>query len=147
MPIDHPFLWALNFRTGGLNTNIFSLYFTAGYNHQMDGLFGEIAPTPEPGTITLLLAAAGSLGAGKPWLIIERELTPEAFSQRPMSHTSKSRMCGTLRLIPVKKSNLPPMQPQRGCARPEETTLRKRRNDFAVFVLVEGFEGFCGHIT
>jgi hypothetical protein len=34
----------------------------------MDGLFGEIAPAPEPGTITLLLAAAGSLGAGKLWL-------------------------------------------------------------------------------
>ena len=67
MPIDNPFLWALNFRTGGPNTNTFSLYFTAGYNNQMDGLFGEIATTPEPGTITLLLAAAGSVGARKLW--------------------------------------------------------------------------------
>ena len=67
-PIDNPFLGALNFRTGGPNTNTFSLYFTAGYHNQMDGRFGEIAPaTPEPGTITLLLAAAGSVGARKLW--------------------------------------------------------------------------------
>jgi hypothetical protein len=98
MPIDNPFLWAMNFRTGGPNTNTFSLYFTAGYNNQMDGLFGEIAPAPEPGTITLLLAATGSLGAGKLWL--RERLNAEAFSQRQMSHTSKSRMCGTFRLIP-----------------------------------------------
>ena len=57
----------MNFRTGGPNTNTFSLYFTAGYNNQMDGLFGEIAPAPEPGTITLLLAAAGAFGARKLW--------------------------------------------------------------------------------
>jgi hypothetical protein len=39
------------------------LYFTAGYNHQMDGLFGDILPAPEPGTKALLLAAIGSTGA------------------------------------------------------------------------------------
>jgi uncharacterized protein (TIGR03118 family) len=67
MPIVNPFLWALNFRTGGPNTNTFSLYFTAGYNNQLDGLFGEIAPAPEPGTITLLLAAASSVGVRTLW--------------------------------------------------------------------------------
>ena len=63
MPIVNPFLWALEFRTGGTNVNTDALYFTAGYNNQLDGLFGEIAPAPEPGTITLLFAAIGSLGA------------------------------------------------------------------------------------
>ena len=62
MPIVNPFLWALEFRTGGKNVNTDALYFTAGYNNQLDGLFGEITPAPEPGTITLLLAAMGSLG-------------------------------------------------------------------------------------
>jgi hypothetical protein len=63
MPIVNPFLWALEFRTGGTNVNTDALYFTAGYNNQLDGLFGEIAPAPEPGTITLLFAVIGSLGA------------------------------------------------------------------------------------
>lgn len=62
MPIVNPFLWALEFRTGGTNVNTDALYFTAGYNNQLDGLFGEIAPAPEPGTITLLLTAMGSIG-------------------------------------------------------------------------------------
>lgn len=63
-PIDNPFLWALEFRTGGTHVNLDGLYFTAGYNNQADGLFGVIAPAPEPGAITLLLAALGSFGAG-----------------------------------------------------------------------------------
>ncbi len=62
MPIVNPFLWALEFRTGGTNVNTDALYFTSGYNNQLDGLFGEITPAPEPGTITLLLAAMGSIG-------------------------------------------------------------------------------------
>lgn len=48
-PISNPFLWALEFHPGGPNVNPDALYFTAGYNKQMDGLFGEIA-TPEPAT-------------------------------------------------------------------------------------------------
>jgi uncharacterized protein (TIGR03118 family) len=62
MPIVNPFLWALDFRTGGTNVNTDALYFTAGYNNQLDGLFGDITPAPEPATITLLLAAMGSVG-------------------------------------------------------------------------------------
>ena len=56
-PIDNPFLWALEFRTGGTNVNLNALYFTAGYNNQLDGLFGEIQPIPEPGTLLLIAAA------------------------------------------------------------------------------------------
>lgn len=48
-PISNPYLWSLEFHPGGPNVNPDALYFTSGYNHQMDGLFGEIA-TPEPAT-------------------------------------------------------------------------------------------------
>jgi uncharacterized protein (TIGR03118 family) len=51
-PLDNPFLWALETRTGGANDNTNAVYFTAGINNQQDGLFGEItATTPEPATI------------------------------------------------------------------------------------------------
>lgn len=59
-PLSNPYLWALEFRTGGPNVNTDALYFTAGYNHQMDGLFGEIA-TPEPATAIPALFAVGVL--------------------------------------------------------------------------------------
>ena len=63
MPIVNPFLWALDFRTGGTNVNTNALYFTAGYNNQRDGLFGEIQSTPEAGTIALVLTGLSFLGA------------------------------------------------------------------------------------
>jgi uncharacterized protein (TIGR03118 family) len=63
MPIVNPFLWSLDFRTGGTNVNTNALYFTAGYNNQKDGLFGDIQATPEPGTIALVLSGLSFLGA------------------------------------------------------------------------------------
>ena len=63
-PIINPFLWALDVRTGGTAVNLNAVYFTSGYNNQKDGLFGAITVAPEPGTITLFLAAVGSLGTG-----------------------------------------------------------------------------------
>ena len=63
-PIVNSGLWALEFRTGGANTDPNTLYFTAGINGQADGLFGGIAPTPEPGTLSLMFTAFGSFGAG-----------------------------------------------------------------------------------
>jgi hypothetical protein len=62
MSIVNPFLWSLDFRTGGMNVNTDALYFTAGYNNQVDGLFGEIQATPEPGTIALVLSGLSFLG-------------------------------------------------------------------------------------
>ena len=50
-PLDNPFLWSLETRTGGANDNTNALYFTAGINNQQDGLFGEITEVPEPATI------------------------------------------------------------------------------------------------
>src|SRR5271166_5776635 len=49
MPIVNPFLWAINFRTGGPGATADALYFTAGINNQQDGLFGSIQLVPEPG--------------------------------------------------------------------------------------------------
>jgi uncharacterized protein (TIGR03118 family) len=57
LPLINDHLWALEFRTGGTNTNPNTLYFTAGINGEKDGLFGEIQPTPEPSTF--ILAALG----------------------------------------------------------------------------------------
>src|SRR6185437_7361252 len=38
---------------GGAGNNPDALYFTAGINDENDGLFGEIAPTPEPPSLIL----------------------------------------------------------------------------------------------
>jgi uncharacterized protein (TIGR03118 family) len=58
-PIADPGLWALDFRAGGTGNNTNALYFTAGINDETDGLFGEIATTPEP--TSFLLAGMGVL--------------------------------------------------------------------------------------
>jgi hypothetical protein len=42
----------------------YALYFTAGYNNQHDGVFGEILSTPKRGTIALIFSGLGLLGAG-----------------------------------------------------------------------------------
>jgi uncharacterized protein (TIGR03118 family) len=60
-PLVNDFLWALNFRTAGPNIDPNALYFTAGIDGEQGGLFGSIAPTPEPSS--LILAASGLLGA------------------------------------------------------------------------------------
>jgi uncharacterized protein (TIGR03118 family) len=63
-PIVNQDLWALEFRTnGGSGSNPNALYFDAGINREVDGLFGELVPTPEPSTWALgaigLIALAG----------------------------------------------------------------------------------------
>jgi uncharacterized protein (TIGR03118 family) len=64
-PISNPGLWGIGFRTAsGFDPN--ALYFVAGINGEQDGLFGEIADVPEPGTLSLMaLGAAGFLLKGK----------------------------------------------------------------------------------
>jgi len=37
-------LWGLRFPNGSLNVQPGALYFTAGPNHESDGLFGDITP-------------------------------------------------------------------------------------------------------
>jgi uncharacterized protein (TIGR03118 family) len=53
MPLVNNGLWDITFGNGGNGGSKDILYFTAGLNHESDGLFGSIA-TPEPGTLTLL---------------------------------------------------------------------------------------------
>lgn len=53
-------LWAIIFGNGGNGGSKDVLYFTAGINHEADGLFGAIS-TPEPGTLTLLGSGFASL--------------------------------------------------------------------------------------
>jgi uncharacterized protein (TIGR03118 family) len=54
-------LWALDVGGGGNEGNSRSIYFTAGPNDESNGLFGVIAPVPEP--LTLSLFGAGLAGA------------------------------------------------------------------------------------
>ena len=60
MPLVNDGLWAITFGNGGKGGSKNILYFTAGLNHESDGLFGSIA-TPEPGTLTLLGSGLASL--------------------------------------------------------------------------------------
>ncbi len=56
-------LWALDFRTNGGSGSVPNgLYFTAGINGETDGLFGYIAPAPEPSVYGL--AGCGFLAIG-----------------------------------------------------------------------------------
>lgn len=55
-PLVNDFLWALDFGNGSNGANPDTLYFTAGVNDQMGGLFGAIQVVPEPGMWPLLAA-------------------------------------------------------------------------------------------
>jgi hypothetical protein len=47
-PLTISGLWGLRFPTTSLNvTDPNALYFTAGLNHEADGLFGTLTPNPE----------------------------------------------------------------------------------------------------
>jgi len=67
-PLVNLGLWGLAFGNGAQDTNMSTLYFTAGIpgpdNIEDHGLFGAIA-TPEPSTLTLL--AMGLVGIGAIW--------------------------------------------------------------------------------
>jgi uncharacterized protein (TIGR03118 family) len=54
-------LWGLTFGNGGSGGSKNILYFSAGLNGENDGLFGAIAPAPEPGTLALFSAGAVAL--------------------------------------------------------------------------------------
>jgi uncharacterized protein (TIGR03118 family) len=65
-PIVNSGLWALEFRAPGSGFDSNALFFTAGINNEMDGLFGELTAAPEPGAVNLLAAGWdwGSFGWG-----------------------------------------------------------------------------------
>ncbi|HUO63966.1 MAG TPA: TIGR03118 family protein [Terriglobales bacterium] len=60
VPIANTGLWGLAFGTGGNGFNPNVLYFAAGIEDEVHGLFGSIAAVPEPGSAALL--GVGMLG-------------------------------------------------------------------------------------
>ena len=67
MPIDLPGLWAIDFRTNGGGSSVPNgLYFAAGIagpTNQSDGLFGYLAPVPEPSAYALAALGLAALAA------------------------------------------------------------------------------------
>ncbi len=59
-PLSIDGLWALMPGNGGSGGSTDRLYFTAGPNGEADGLFGSLAPVPEPGSF-LVLAGLGAM--------------------------------------------------------------------------------------
>jgi uncharacterized protein (TIGR03118 family) len=62
-PIVNSGLWDLSFRSVGSGFDPNTLFFTAGIDSEVDGLFGEIQVAPEPATLSSMLLAL-ALGAG-----------------------------------------------------------------------------------
>jgi len=63
-PIANNSLWALKVRTGGAGVDPNALYFTAGINDEVNGLFGSITASeaiPEPRTFALLVCGIAGL--------------------------------------------------------------------------------------
>jgi uncharacterized protein (TIGR03118 family) len=61
-PFNMPYLWALDFRTGGPGVDPNSLYFTAGIGDEEHGLFAQLLPVPEPSTWAMMLVGFGAMG-------------------------------------------------------------------------------------
>ena len=60
-PIANDHLWGLRFGNG-VQSDANTLYFAAGINNEVNGLFGSIAPVPEPATLALFAAGLGVVG-------------------------------------------------------------------------------------
>jgi uncharacterized protein (TIGR03118 family) len=68
-PLDIPGLWALTLGNSGTGVNPDAVYFTAGLPNfampdlglEQDGLFGDIAPVPEPGSMALVAVGIAGL--------------------------------------------------------------------------------------
>jgi uncharacterized protein (TIGR03118 family) len=56
-PLVNSGLWAINFRAPGSGFDSNTLFFNAGLNGEVNGLFGDIQVVPEPGTFVLLALA------------------------------------------------------------------------------------------
>ena len=59
-------LWGLRFGNGGNGGTLGTLYFTAGLNDEVNGLFGSLSVIPEPASLALLLAGVlAAISAGR----------------------------------------------------------------------------------
>jgi uncharacterized protein (TIGR03118 family) len=61
-PIVNQDLWALEVRAAGGTFDPNAVYFTAGIDHQTEGLFGQLNSTPEPGSFVLAALGFATLG-------------------------------------------------------------------------------------
>jgi uncharacterized protein (TIGR03118 family) len=61
-PFSMPYLWALDFRTGGTGVDPNALYFTAGIGDEEHGLFAALVPVPEPPAWAMMLVGFGAMG-------------------------------------------------------------------------------------
>jgi uncharacterized protein (TIGR03118 family) len=65
VPISIDGLWALDFGNGAGSGPTTNLYFTAGPNGENDGLFGDFAAVPEPGTWGMIALGLGAAALRK----------------------------------------------------------------------------------
>jgi uncharacterized protein (TIGR03118 family) len=65
-PIVNSALWALATRTGGANSDLNAVYFTAGIGGEEHGLFGklDVSAVPEPATVVEMGSGLFALAAG-----------------------------------------------------------------------------------
>ena len=66
-PIVIDGLWGLIPGNDGSGGSSQKIYFSAGPNDESNGLFGVIQPVPEPGSLVLVLTAAGLLAGRRAW--------------------------------------------------------------------------------
>ena len=66
-PFSATELWALSFGNGGSAGLTNTLFFTAGLDDNLDGLFGAISLVPEPSSAVLGLVALVSVAAVQTW--------------------------------------------------------------------------------
>jgi len=66
-PIANTGLWGLWFGNGGNGGDKDKLYFAAGINNEVDGLFGSLTAVPEPSSMALGMIAISFVVAGSRW--------------------------------------------------------------------------------
>lgn len=62
-PIANTGLWGLTFGNGGSGGDVNKLYFAAGINDEVNGLFGSLSAVPEPASLALFALGGVLLGA------------------------------------------------------------------------------------